>query len=315
MTGHNQRVLVAVSADGAGGGWLAPVTTRGAMAGPVRRVDDLAAAVAQHEATDAPRWLWSSTAAIYPWLLRAGVRVARCHDVELTEALLLGWAGQWGAPRSVPALLARRHGTPVPPDPPSPSRPVGASGQDTLFDEVPVSPPVTDLITAYQDQQARIGVMAAARRFHLLVAAESVGALIAAEMSHHGLPWRADVHDAILTELLGPRSPVGGPPRRLAELAERPAPSSIITNGTRSWRARSARRARLEPFGTPIEPPATVPSSAPTSTGRPSITPEPATKASAGTLSSPASVPSSTKVPGSSSLAIRSRASSRPLAR
>jgi DNA polymerase-1 len=39
----------------------------------------------------------------------------------------------------------------------------------------------------------------------LLAAAESAGGLIAAEMTHHGLPWRADVHDELLTELLGPR--------------------------------------------------------------------------------------------------------------
>jgi DNA polymerase-1 len=55
-------------------------------------------------------------------------------------------------------------------------------------------------------------------RFRLLVAAESAGALTAAEMGHTGLPWRADVHDEVLLDLLGPPQPVG-PPRRLAELA------------------------------------------------------------------------------------------------
>ncbi len=40
-------------------------------------------------------------------------------------------------------------------------------------------------------------------RFRLLVAAESAGALIGAEMGHAGLPWRADVHDELLRELLG----------------------------------------------------------------------------------------------------------------
>src|SRR6185503_538489 len=42
-------------------------------------------------------------------------------------------------------------------------------------------------------------------------------ALIGAEMGHAGLPWRADVHDELLRELLGAPQPVG-PPRRLAEL-------------------------------------------------------------------------------------------------
>jgi DNA polymerase-1 len=54
-----------------------------------------------------------------------------------------------------------------------------------------------------------------------LIAAESAGALIAAEMGHVGLPWRADVHRALLREMLGEPSPVGGPPRLLAELTER----------------------------------------------------------------------------------------------
>ena len=46
-------------------------------------------------------------------------------------------------------------------------------------------------------------------RLRLLVAAESAGALVAAEMRFCGLPWRADVHDALLARTLGPR-PVEG---------------------------------------------------------------------------------------------------------
>ncbi len=49
----------------------------------------------------------------------------------------------------------------------------------------------------------------------LLLAAESAGALVAAELQHAGMPWRADVHDRLLTDLLGPR-PAGG--QRPAEL-------------------------------------------------------------------------------------------------
>jgi DNA polymerase-1 len=56
----------------------------------------------------------------------------------------------------------------------------------------------------------------------LLLAAESSGALVAAEMTHAGLPWRADVHDRLLSELLGPRPAPGQRPaaldRLLAEL-------------------------------------------------------------------------------------------------
>src|SRR5436189_76395 len=52
-------------------------------------------------------------------------------------------------------------------------------------------------------------------------ASESPGASLPAEMAHVGLPWRVDVHGAILTDLLGEPSPVGGPPRKLAELSEK----------------------------------------------------------------------------------------------
>ena len=57
-------------------------------------------------------------------------------------------------------------------------------------------------------------------RFGLLAAAESASGLVAAEMSLAGLPWRADVHDSLLTGMLGARLAglaVGG--ARLAELA------------------------------------------------------------------------------------------------
>ncbi|MBX6357051.1 MAG: bifunctional 3'-5' exonuclease/DNA polymerase, partial [Micromonosporaceae bacterium] len=74
------------------------------------------------------------------------------------------------------------------------------------------------LVKVYADQRARIDAVEQPRRFRLLVAAESAGALVAAEMGRTGLPWRADIHRALLVELLGEPSPVG-PPRRLAELS------------------------------------------------------------------------------------------------
>ncbi|RKF29401.1 bifunctional 3'-5' exonuclease/DNA polymerase [Micromonospora globbae] len=217
-------VLVAVVADEVGGGGvLQPLDASGRVVGPPEPVADLAAAVAARESAERPRWVWASGAAVYPALLRAGVRVDRCHDVELTEALLLGHAGRWGEPRSLAAAWARLTGAPVPPDPPPrPAAPPGL-GQGALFD-TPAGPPgpgIDALVRVYADQLARITATAHPGRFRLLVAAESAGALIAVEMGAAGLPWRADVHDAILAELLGEPSPVGGPPRRLAELAAR----------------------------------------------------------------------------------------------
>ena len=56
-------------------------------------------------------------------------------------------------------------------------------------------------------------------RLRLLLAAESAGALAAAEMHHAGLPWRGDIHDEILTEALGPRPRPGARPAKLEALA------------------------------------------------------------------------------------------------
>ncbi|MFF0173916.1 bifunctional 3'-5' exonuclease/DNA polymerase [Micromonospora profundi] len=219
--GRITSVLVAVVSDERGGGDLRPLDAAGRPTGPTETVADLAAAVAAREAAERPRWVWPTASTIYPALLRAGVRVDRCHDVELTEALLLGHAGRWGEPRSLAAAWARLTGAQVPPDPPP--RPVAppGHGQVALFDTLPgpPGPGIDALIQVYADQLARVADTEHPGRFRLLVAAESAGALIAVEMGVAGLPWRAEVHDAVLGELLGEPSPVGGPPRRLAELA------------------------------------------------------------------------------------------------
>ncbi|MEU4770974.1 bifunctional 3'-5' exonuclease/DNA polymerase [Micromonospora sp. NPDC023644] len=221
--GRITSVLVAVVSDERGGGALRPLDAAGRPTGPVQPVADLAAAVAAREAADHPRWVWASCATVYPALLRAGARVERCHDVELTEALLLGHAGRWGEPRSLAAAWARLTGAPVPADPPPRPAPPPGHGQGALFDALPgpPGPGVEALTRVYADQLARIAATGQPGRFRLLVAAESAGALIAVEMGAAGLPWRADVHDELLAELLGEPSPVGGPPRRLAELAAR----------------------------------------------------------------------------------------------
>ena len=55
-------------------------------------VNDFPAAVAEYERArpgdEHVRWVWADTSAIYPSLLHGGVRVDRCHDAALTEALL-----------------------------------------------------------------------------------------------------------------------------------------------------------------------------------------------------------------------------------
>lgn len=199
-----------------GGVELAPLGPDGLPAAPVVREPDLAAAVRGRP--EVARWVWRSTAEVYPRLLATGVRVERCYDIEDAETLLLGHEGRYGEPRSAAAALARLRGGPVPPDPPQRAAEPGA--QSSLFEPQAVRLPLTDLLEVYAEQQRRHDKAEHPERMRLLTAAESAGMLVAAEMNRSGLPWSADVHRRVLHELLGERYAGGGEPRRLAELAD-----------------------------------------------------------------------------------------------
>ncbi|WP_052866043.1 bifunctional 3'-5' exonuclease/DNA polymerase [Streptomyces niger] len=209
-----------VGASEGGGVRLCAVDGAGRPAGPVSEEPDLVTAVRARPEVE--RWVWRSTAESYRALLAAGVRVERCYDVEAAEALLIGYEeGQSGQPRSLAAAWARLRGLPVPEDPPVRS----ADTQPSLFDAAPVPlPPGTDefsvLLEVYAGQLARTEKTARPERMRLLLASESAGMLVAAEMWRAGVPWRADVHRALLDELLGERYPGGLEPQRLAELAD-----------------------------------------------------------------------------------------------
>ncbi|WP_030177315.1 bifunctional 3'-5' exonuclease/DNA polymerase [Streptomyces sp. NRRL S-813] len=247
-----------------GGVELAPLGPDGLPAGPVREEADLAEAVRSRP--DVTRWVWRSTAEVYPRLLAAGVRVERCYDIEDAETLLLGHEGRHGEPRSAAAALARLRGGPVPPDPPQRSAAPGA--QSSLFEPQGVGLPLADLLAVYAEQQRRHERTAHPDRMRLLTAAESAGMLVAAEMNRAGLPWSADVHRRVLHELLGERYAGGGEPRRLAELADevstafgrrvRPdlpadvvkafARAGIKVGSTRRWELRSVDHPAVEPL-------------------------------------------------------------------
>ncbi|MFJ2566696.1 bifunctional 3'-5' exonuclease/DNA polymerase [Streptomyces sp. NPDC087568] len=247
-----------------GGAEVAPLGRDGLPAGPVHRAADLADAVRGRP--DVARWVWRSTAEVYPRLLAAGVRVERCYDIEDAETLLLGHEGRHGEPRSAAAALARLRGGPVPADPPHRSAEPGA--QSSLFEPQSVRLPLTDLITVYAEQQRRHERAEHPDRMRLLTATESAGTLVAAEMNRAGLPWRADVHREVLHELLGERYAGGGEPRRLAELADelstafghrvRPdlpadvvkafARAGIRVKSTRRWELRSVDHPAVEPL-------------------------------------------------------------------
>jgi hypothetical protein len=214
------RVAVAQGADGVG--LLQAVAEDGAPTGPVERVADLTAAIAERERSQRPRWVWAATGELYPRLLAAGVRVERCADLRLTEGILLAVDGRWGEPRSFPAAWARLEGRPVPDD--SEGR---WDGQPALFDHGLLGLPsdaelLAGVVAVHADQQRRLtGGVGEAGGLGLLVAAESAGALAAVEMAAAGLPWRPEAHDAVLTELLGPRPRAGTAPERLRDLSTR----------------------------------------------------------------------------------------------
>jgi len=204
-----------------GAALLCELAADGSRLGEPVLAADFTEAVARYEEPGAGgvRWVWSSGAEHYPALLRAGVRVSRCHDVALTERLLQARDGQAAEPD-----LAGR---------PAPARP-GAISQGVLFDTTGAEPPdpreaLNALLAAHADQLRRIADDEQPAKFAALVAAESAGELAAAEMSFAGMPWRADVHDQLLAEMLGPRPP--GPALRPARLTELAAQVSAALGG------------------------------------------------------------------------------------
>ncbi len=212
-------MLMAVVPESEGGGRIRPLSDDGTPAGPATYAADLASRVAEVERAQRPRWLWASGADCYPPLLAAGARVDRCHDLLLVENILLNHAGRHAEPRGLAAALARAKDLPVPDDPPA----IRPDAQPALFEpEREALPGDTDpldaLAAVYLTQRDRL---AGAEDLRLLAAAESASELTAVEMTHHGLPWRADIHADLLTDLLGPRPAPGSRPKKLAELADR----------------------------------------------------------------------------------------------
>jgi DNA polymerase-1 len=159
-----------------------------------------------------PRWAWSSTRSWYPALLTEGVRIERCVDLALCGTIL----------RSAQATVRDPiHGA----SPAWPAHPAAVAAEDdgALFRlEDPPQPAIhadeVEELRAQLQAVASIEDRPTASRLRLLLAAESAGSLVAAELRHAGLPWRADVHDRLLTGLLGRRDPLGGRPDRMEEL-------------------------------------------------------------------------------------------------
>jgi len=188
-------------------------------------VADLPQFVADIQANETDvRWVWHDTAAWYPRLLAARVRVNRCFDLRLCHTILhnsvltnqsplaTARTGLWDSlPQSGPAAPTEH----------------SAIQHSTLFDFDDIESAsrdstTLDVLAEFQRQLDAVSSSNEAGRLQRLLSAESAGALIAAEMRYAGLPWSAAAHDDILSDLLGPRPTTeGARPVKLQLLVDR----------------------------------------------------------------------------------------------
>lgn len=148
------------------------------------------------EAGERPRWILPSAAAAYPRLRALGVRLDRCYDLAHAEAIISAFEG-----------------APV-------AGPIAPASSLTLFGDDDADDPGAAAMAQYADQQARLAATGHADRLGLLIAADSVGALLAVEMTQAGLPWDVAAHERLLEEALGPRPLAGSRPPKLQALAD-----------------------------------------------------------------------------------------------
>lgn len=141
------------------------------------------------------RIIWQDAKAVVPLLLDAGVRLERVHDARLVHRILVDARELPADPRWSTSLRGEAEG---------------------LFSLSPEPESVDALAGQLAAQEAAIGDDAGLR---MLGAAESMGAVIAVELSRQGLPFDRARHDALLVEALGPQPIAGGRPRRMEQLA------------------------------------------------------------------------------------------------
>lgn len=194
----------------------------GALVGGARTVSrrELPSVVATEE-SGRPRWVWSSTRQWYPDLLRAGSDVDRCWDLALTRTILTNSPSS-GASPYLDALRANGPSGDGTEPPRTLLPPPVAANQHSLFDQPqePTGPRLDEVVEEFRNQLAASAGTTDHTRLSLLIAAESAGGLIAAEMEHSGLPWRRDVHEDLLERTLGPRPREGVRPVELERLAD-----------------------------------------------------------------------------------------------
>ncbi len=214
-------VRVAVVPGPGQSGLLCALNDDGSKGGDAVPVANLAEAMADREREPRIRWVWPASASLYPALLDAGLRVARCHDVALADTLIAARDGPPapGLEHARAQLRTWQRARPIMAEQAGQQEALFGPGDAETASRSQDPGAVLDaLIVVHAEQLARIGADEHPGKFRLLAAAESAAGLAAAEMTKAGLPWHASVHDALLRELLGPRPAGGTLPGRLAEL-------------------------------------------------------------------------------------------------
>ncbi|GAA1834891.1 bifunctional 3'-5' exonuclease/DNA polymerase [Agromyces salentinus] len=260
-------------------------------------VGSAAATFDRLEAEYGPRWVWVDTRRWYPSLLEQGVRLGRCHDLRLAGAILehstltadvRARAGEAPPAWLPPGPTEAGEAAPLPApsahetlfeleefasggDPGSTGRPTAPRrGPGGVPEPVRGRSPSAASVAGELGRQERLvegSTSPAALR--LLLAAESAGALIGAEMRAAGLPWSREVHEAVLEAELGSRPAPGRKPARMEEVAtvvrsELGAPAlnldsqvdvlralraaGVATSSTSRWELREHEHPAIEPL-------------------------------------------------------------------
>ncbi|MFC8041137.1 bifunctional 3'-5' exonuclease/DNA polymerase [Paenarthrobacter sp. NPDC057355] len=213
-------LLLAAHPDGAAIQRISPAGKATADARVVRR-GELPGVVRELE-TQRPRWVWHRAQDWYSGLLDHGIELERCHDLALCGAILAHseFTAHTDYARNAVHLTQDDDSPPRILQPPPPSADQGA-----LFEDLTPSDPKAGLaelkaeFAAQQEAMAQVGTDHQRRqRLQLLLAAESACAIIAVEMQHAGVPWREELHQQILADVLGPRPSPGNRPPALEAL-------------------------------------------------------------------------------------------------
>ncbi|MYM20700.1 bifunctional 3'-5' exonuclease/DNA polymerase [Brevibacterium sp. 5221] len=211
---HSARGVVAVELDGAGEPSARREFDASELPGFVRA-----------RAGRPTRFAFSDTPLWYPPLLAAGVTIERSRDLRLAHAILAGAQALAGAPEGRALAAAQEWAAP-------PLTEVEDLRGEALFDveefgserrrartkQVPHD--IDSALAEYRRQERAIAASAQPARLRLLLAAESAGGLVAAEMQAAGVPWDVAEHDRILAEHLGPRPMEGAKPAKMLEVAQ-----------------------------------------------------------------------------------------------